>query len=58
MPHSWRCSRPGWVGPGQHELVWATSAWQGGWNEMIVKVPSNLGDQPKPFYDSTINHFP
>jgi len=46
------------MGPGQHELVWATSAWQGGWNEMIVKVPSNLGDQPKPFYDSTINHFP
>ena len=42
MPPPWMCSRPGWVG------FWATWSsgkcpcpWQGGWNEMTCKVPSN-----------------
>jgi len=40
--NKWQCSRPGWTG------LWATWAggrcpcpWQGGWNEMIFKVPFN-----------------
>jgi len=27
MPHPWRCSRLGWLGPGQPELVRAASPW-------------------------------
>ena len=37
MPHPWRCSRPGWMGP------WA--AWAdikcGGWSLVILEVSSN-----------------
>ena len=46
MPHPWRCSRPGWMGP------WATwssiryggwwpSMQQEGWSLMTLEVPSN-----------------
>ena len=42
LPPPWQCSRPGWM------ELWATRAggrcpcwWQGGWNQMIFKVPSN-----------------
>ena len=42
MPHPWECSRPGWM------RLWATWSsgrcpcpWQGRWNWMIFKVPSN-----------------
>ena len=42
MPLPWQCSRPGWM------ELWATwssgrcpCSWQGCWNQMILKVPSN-----------------
>ena len=42
LPPPWQCSRPGWTG------LWATWSggrcpcpWQGGWIQMIFKVPSN-----------------
>ena len=39
IPHPWRCSRPGWMGP------WA--AWSGivygSWNLVILGAPSNPG---------------
>ena len=43
MPHSWRCSGPGWMGP------WAT------WSSRVLEL-DDLKDpfQPKPFYDSVI----
>ena len=41
LPSPWKCSRPGWM------RLWATWSggscpcpWQGGWNEIIFKVPS------------------
>jgi len=42
LPAPWQCSRPGWMG------LWATWSsgrcpcwWQGGWNQMMFKIPSN-----------------
>ena len=41
VPHPWRYPRPGWMGPGQPELVGGSQPMAGGWNWMIFKVPSN-----------------
>ena len=43
---SWRCSRPGWMGPwatwsSTKSGAWWPCLWQGGWNLMILGVPSN-----------------
>jgi len=46
MPHPWRCSRPGWMGPW---AAWAGMKWGGwwpclqqrGWSFVILEVPSN-----------------
>ena len=42
LPPPWQCSRTGWMGLG---AVWCSGGcpcwWQGGWNQMIFKVPSN-----------------
>ena len=48
MPHPWRCSRPGWMGPwaawaGMKCGGWWPCLWQGGWSFMILGVSSNLG---------------
>ena len=48
MPHSWRCSRPGWMGPWAAWSSikcggWRPCLWQGGWSFVILEVPSNLG---------------
>jgi len=52
MPHPWRCSRPGWMGP------WAAwSSIRGWWPCMQQGVGASwsLGPfQPKPSYDSMI----
>ena len=42
MPHPWKCSRPGWMGPGQPELVGGSPAHGRGWGWVIFHVPSNL----------------
>jgi len=42
VPHPWRGSRPGWMGPQQPELVGGNQPAAGGiWNWMISGVPSN-----------------
>ena len=53
-PKSWKCSRPVWM-----ELcaTWSSGrcpcSWQGGWNQMIFKVPSNSNHSAILwFYDS------
>ena len=48
MPHPWRHSRPGWMGPwaawsGIKCGGWWPCLWQGGWSFMILEVPSKLG---------------
>jgi len=48
MPHLWRCSRPGWMGSGQPELVGGIPA-HGGVVEQAVR---SLLTQP--FYDSML----
>jgi len=53
MPHPWRCSRPGWMGPRTTRFSigyggWWPSMQQEGWSFMILEVPSN----PSQFYDS------
>ena len=42
MPPPWKCSGPGWM------ELWATwssgrcpCSWQRGWNQMVLKIPSN-----------------
>lgn len=44
---SWKCSRPGWIGP------WYSGRcprpWQWGWNEMNFKIPSNLNQSVTSF---------
>ena len=56
LPPPWQCSRPGWM------ELWATwsggrcpFSWQGGWNPMIFKVPSNPCHSMILFYDSKSN---
>ena len=42
MPHSWRHSRSGWMGPwAAWSSEWQLCPQQEGWNEVIFKVPSN-----------------
>jgi len=42
MPHPWRCSRPGWMGPwATWSSSWQPYLWHGGWNLLIFEVPSN-----------------
>ena len=46
MPHPWRRSWPGWMGPwatlsSTRSGVWLPCLGQGGWNLMILEVPSN-----------------
>ena len=48
MPHPWRCSRPGWMGPwaawyGIGHGGWQPCLQQWGWSLMILVVPSNMG---------------
>jgi len=48
MPHPWRCSRPGWMGPwaAWSSIKWGgwwPFLWWGGWSFMILEAPSNLG---------------
>ena len=48
LPHPWRCSRPGWMGPWAawssiKQEGWWPCLWQGGWSFMILEVPSNPG---------------
>ena len=48
MPHPWRCSRPGWMGPWAAWSSikcggWWPCLWQGGWSFMILEVPSSPG---------------
>ena len=52
----WQCSRPGWM------ELWATwshgrcpCAWQGGWNQMIFKVPSNTNHSMILWYPTSIH---
>lgn len=42
MSHSWRCSKPGWMGPwaNRSNEQYPCHQWRG-WNEMIFKIPSN-----------------
>jgi len=40
VPHPWRCSRSGWMGPGQPELVGGSEPMAAGWNWMGSKAPS------------------
>jgi len=42
VPHPWRCPRPGWMGPGQPELLGGSPAYSRGWDWVGFKVPSNL----------------
>ena len=46
MPHLWRCSKPGWMGPwaAWSSITcggWWPCLWQGGWRFMIHEVSSN-----------------
>ena len=46
MPRTWRCSRPGWMGPWAAWSSikcrrWWPCVWEGGWSLMIIEVPSN-----------------
>jgi len=46
MPHPQRCSRPGWIDPwatwySTRSGGWWPYLWQGGWNLMVLGVPSN-----------------
>jgi len=43
--------RPGWMGPGQPDLVGGNQPTAGGWNYMGFKVPSNLNHS----YNSSIH---
>ena len=48
IPHPWRCSRPGWMGPWAAWSSTRSEGWwlclqQGDWNLMILEVPSNPG---------------
>jgi len=42
VPHLWRCSRPGWMGPGQPQLGEAALPIAGGWGWLGLKVCSSL----------------
>ena len=42
VPHPWRCSRLGWMGPGQPELVGCNQPMAGDWNWVGFEVPSDL----------------
>ena len=42
MPHSWKCSTPGWMEPWAiWSGGWEPCLWQAGWNMAITEVPSN-----------------
>ena len=41
VPHSWRLSRPGWMGPWAAELVGGTPARSRGWDWVGFKVSFN-----------------
>ena len=63
MPHPWRCSRPGWMGPWaawssiRYEGWWPC-LWQGGWSLMILQVPSNPSHSMiLRFYESPLYYF-
>jgi len=45
IPHPWRCSRPGWIGPGATWSSiryggWWPCLWQRGWSLMMLEAPS------------------
>ena len=41
VPHPWRCSRPGWMGPWAAELLGGSPAHGTGWDWEDFKVPFN-----------------